>query len=161
MLKKLVFLLALSCGFSAQSALLFNTNAPGWKYFKGRSEASSPDTAAWRQLSFDDSSWTTAPAPFWFGDALPGGTQLTDMLNQYTTIYLRRTFTVSDVSEVSALRLGFRCDDGFVAWINGVEVHRYNVPGGNLTFNAVSGPAVAEPPPFTLVDLTTATNYLV
>src|SRR5262245_56553793 len=162
MLKKLVFALALMLGFvfAAPAALLFNTNA-AWKYFKGRSEASTPDTAAWRQLNFDDSTFTPASAPFWYGDVLPGGTQLTDMLNQYTSIFMRRTFTINDLGEVSGLRLGFRCDDGFIAWINGVEVYRYNMPAGAIPFNGVAGPAVAEPPPFNTVDLTTATNYLV
>src|SRR3954465_15363280 len=93
MVKKSVFVFALALGFglSAQAALLFNTNAT-WKYFKGRSEASSPDTTAWRRLDFDDSAFTVGATPFWYGDVLPGGTQLTDMLNSYSTIFIRRTF---------------------------------------------------------------------
>lgn len=63
---------------SAPAALLFNT-AASWKYRKGTAEASAPDTTAWRGVSFDDATFTTAPAPFWYGDVLPGGTQLTDM----------------------------------------------------------------------------------
>ena len=91
MAKRSVFALALVLGFglSAQAALLFNTNA-NWKYFKGRSEASTPDTTAWRRLDFSDSAFTDAPSPFWYGDVLPGGTQLTDMINQYTCIFMRR-----------------------------------------------------------------------
>jgi hypothetical protein len=163
MVKKLVLALALMLGFeiAVPAALLFNTNAPNWRYFKGRSEASTPDTTAWRQLTFDDSAFTNAPAPFWYGDVLPGGTQLTDMINQYTSIYMRRTFTINNLSEVSGLRLGYRCDDGFIAWINGVEVLRYNVATGARPFNGTAIGAVTEPVPFTEVDLTTATNYMV
>ena len=165
MVKKLVFALALLFGFqiAASAQLLFNTNAPNWKYFKGRTEASTPDTTAWRQLSYNDSAWTTGQAPFWFGDVRPTGTQITDMQNQYTTIYMRRTFTVNDLEQVSGLRLTYLCDDGFVAWINGVEVHRYNAGavGANIAFNGVSSATVGDAFDFITVDLTTATNYLV
>lgn len=145
---------------AAPATLLFNTNA-AWKYFKGRAEASTPDNTAWRQPGFNDATFTDASAPFWYGDVLAGGTQLPDMLNQYTTIYMRRTFTLADLSEVSGLRLGYRCDDGFIAWINGVEVHRYNVPAGQRAFNTTATGAIAEPALWTEVDLTTASNYMV
>src|SRR5678815_5439219 len=101
----------------AHAALLFNTNA-NWNLFKGRSEASTPDTTAWRQLLFNDSGWANVPGPFWYGDVLPGGTQLSDMINQYTSFYLRRTFVLTNLADISGLRLGFACDDGFVMWIN-------------------------------------------
>jgi hypothetical protein len=156
--------LALLLGLTApaEAEVIFSTNAP-WKLFKGRSEASTPDTTAWRTIGFDDAAWTPAPAPFWYGDVLPGGTQLTDMLNQYTCLFLRRTFVVTNLADFSTLRLGARCDDGFIAWINGVEVRRYNVPSGNLAYNRTASGAVAEPPPFTITELTNAApaSYLV
>src|SRR5689334_20590763 len=131
----------------AEAVLLFNTNAT-WNLLRGRAEASSPDTAAWRGLTFNDSAWTPAPSPFWFGDVLPGGTQLTDMANTYTTVYLRRTVVLNDLSNISGLRLGYHCDDGFVIWVNGVELYRYNAPAGNLAFNASASAAVTEPVQF-------------
>jgi hypothetical protein len=135
----------------AQSALLFNTNST-WKYFKGRTEASTP-SAAWRSAGFDDSTFTAGSTPFWYGDVFPGGTQLTDMINSYTTLYLRRTFVVTNLANVAGLRLGYHCDDGFIAWINGVELYRYNVPAGDLPFNATASIAVTEPVQFVTVDL--------
>jgi len=144
-----------------QSALLFNTNAT-WKYFKGRTEASTPDTTAWRNANFDETSFTTAPAPFWYGDVLTGGTQLTDMNGSYTTIYLRRTFTLNSLADISGLHLGYRCDDGFILWVNGVEVKRYNVPAGNLANTAVASGAVAvDPAPFFEEDIANASMLLV
>src|SRR2546428_2422259 len=128
MTRRLLMVLGLMLAFGTpvQAALLFNTNAT-WKYFKGRSEASTPDTTAWRKVNFDDSAFTSAPAPFWYGDVYPGGTQLTDMLNQYTCIFMRRTFVITNLEEIGGLRFGYRCDDGFIAWINGVEVQRYHM----------------------------------
>ncbi len=140
----------------AQAGLIVNTNAT-WKLFKGRAEASTPDTTAWRGINFNDSTFTDSPAPFWFGDVLIGGTQLTDMSGGYTTIYLRRTFVLNSLADISGLRLGYRCDDGFVLWINGVEVKRYNVPAGNLAYNGVASGAVAvDPAPFFEEDIANA-----
>src|SRR5215204_7003078 len=90
----------------ADAALLFNTNAT-WNLFRGRTEASTPDPAAWRQLDFNDSSWTPSSMPYWYGDVLSGGTQLTDMANTYTTVYLRRKVVLDDLSNISGLRLGY------------------------------------------------------
>ena len=93
---------------------LVDTNA-AWKWRKGTNEASLPDTAAWRAIGFDDSSFVPANAPFWYGDGYTGGTPITDMLNNYLTIYMRKTFVVTNPAVVSSLRMGSRCDDGFVA----------------------------------------------
>lgn len=40
------------------------------------------------------------------------------------SVYTRTTFTVADVSAVNNIFLGADYDDGYVAWINGVEVFR-------------------------------------
>jgi len=154
--------LGLFLAFAApvHSALLFNTNAT-WKYFKGRTEASTPDRTAWRGVNFDDAAFTVSPAPFWYdvtGDSstLSGGTKLTDMQNQYTCIFLRRTFVLSDLANIGALRFGANCDDGYIVWINGTEVQRYNVPGAigtNPLFSDGASAAATEPVPFNFSDL--------
>ncbi len=109
----------------AQTAVLVSNGAT-WKYRKGTSEASSPMTA-WRNLAFDDSLWSTGPAPFYYGENVVGGTHITDMRSNYTTIYLRIPFTVAVPADISQLTLSGIIDDGFVAWINGVEVARHSV----------------------------------
>ncbi len=150
----LVGLLCLLSGaLSSRAALLFNTNAT-WNLFKGRQEASSPDPAAWRQLDFNDASWVQqAPSPFWYGDVLAGGTQVGDMASTYTTLYLRRKVVVNDLANISGLRVGYHCDDGFILWLNGVEIFRYNAPAGNPAFNASAPTSVAEPVQFTSADV--------
>lgn len=119
-----------------------------WKFLRGTNEASLPDTTAWRRLNFNDAAFATAPAPFWYGDVLPGGTQLTGMQNVYSCVYLRRTFTVANVADVQAIQFGAFCDDGFIAWLNGVEIIRYNVAAGEPTRSTLAIAAAAEPPPF-------------
>src|SRR5207247_6031407 len=137
-----------------------------WRLFKGRTEASTPDTTAWRRLNFVDSAFVDAPAPFWYdvtGDSstLAGGTRFTDMQNAYTCIFLRRTFVLTNITEFSALKFGALVDDGFVAWINGTEVQRVNVgtAGGAVTVSTLVARAT-EPVPCVVYDLTNPTNYL-
>ena len=120
-----------------------------WRFVKGTSEASNP-IDAWRQLGFDDSNWTLSPAPFFYGDtgytnAQNPGTYLGDMMNTYSTIYLRIPFQVANPAAITNLLMRAVCDDGFIAWINGREVVRYNVNPGDNPYNAFAISAVNEP----------------
>ncbi len=152
--------LTLALTTQTQAALVFSTGA-SWGLFKGRSEASTPNTAEWRNINFNDAAFTPSSAPFWYGDVRPGGTQLTDMQNQYTTIFLRRSFVLTDTTSISALKLSAYCDDGFMVWINGTEVLRYNAPAGNPSFNSSAAGAATEPVPTVDYDLLNPGSYLV
>ena len=50
------------------------------------------------------------------------------MFNQMAGCYLRVPFTLEDADLVFSLQLHMKYDDGFVAYINGTEVARSNVP---------------------------------
>jgi len=141
----------------------FSTNAT-WGLFKGRTEASSPDLGAWRRLDFDASAFVEAQAPFTYGEGYTYGTVLSDMRNQYGCIFLRRTFVASNVTELAALRFGAKVDDGFVVWLNGLEMQRVNVPGAPgspVTINTLASGAAAEPVPFVFYDWLDPVSYLV
>ncbi|HXJ72569.1 MAG TPA: hypothetical protein VNM37_06940, partial [Candidatus Dormibacteraeota bacterium] len=56
------------------AALLVPT-ASAWRWRPGTNEASSP-VNLWREISFDDAEFSTAPAPFWSGAPRPDGTQI-------------------------------------------------------------------------------------
>lgn len=163
MLKRLVVsvLAAILCTPSPQAAELFSTNSI-WQFRKGNSEASSPATA-WRGVGFDATAagFANAAAPFWYGDVLPGGTQLGDMQNNYSSIYLRRTFTIGNAAQVTSLRLRAFIDDGFVAWINGVEVARTNMSVSQPAYNSFATNAAAEPVPIITYNLPAPGGYLV
>ncbi|HXG46831.1 MAG TPA: Ig-like domain-containing protein, partial [Methylomirabilota bacterium] len=147
--------------------ILVQSNA-NWRFIKGTAEASSPINA-WRQPAFDDSGWSNALAPFYYGDpynsAANPGTLLSDMQGNYSSIYLRRHFTVADVSVITNLYLAHQSDDGFIAWINGVEVLRYNMDAGEIPYNG-SAPATAQEvgqagAPYIAVALPNPAAYLV
>lgn len=97
-----------------------------WSYWLGR-DLPPGDEGAWTQEAYDDSSWLRGLAPFRYGDGR-GGTVITDMRSNYSTVFLRRTFRVSSVELVEALQLKMDYDDGFVVWVNGSEVLRVNAP---------------------------------
>lgn len=125
--------------FTAPAALVFNMNS-SWRYLKGTSEASSPQ-AAWRTNSFDDSTWTTGNAAFYYGENLTG-TQLTDMNGGYTCIFMRRSFNIANPAEVTGMELRTLLDDGCIVWINGFEVLRTNMPAGAIAFSGNASAAL-------------------
>lgn len=111
-----------------------------WKYFKGTSTPAVQGTTTWSALTYDDSAWL-GPSPSGFGyDDCDDGTTLGDMLNGYLSVFTRKAFTVGDTSTIARLTLGADYDDGLVAYLNGVEVARLNMPGGAIAHTtAASG----------------------
>ena len=132
-------------GIAAQGADFFTPEVASWKLLKGRAEASAP-ASVWREMGFNDAAWQDAPAPIYYSTATTEppffsggaftGTRLKDMQNNYTCVFLRKTFAVPSATNIAELTLTVACDDGFVAWMSGYEVARYNVPDGELTFDA-------------------------
>lgn len=154
-----LILLLLGLDSPGRAADLFERGST-WRYLPGRTEASPGDTAAWRKAGFDDRAWKSGPAPFYYGQPVTG-TELSDMRGNYSSVFLRREFTTAKPNDVAELRLGAVADDGFIAWINGREVARHNVPEGELAFNATALGAVAEPLPFETFVITNAPGLLV
>jgi hypothetical protein len=134
-------LLAALAFFSASSLLLQSAEEVRlvqsndvWRLLVGYSEASSPDITAWRSNSFDDAVFIDAPAPFTVGPYFGYGTPLPDPTN-YSCVFLRHSFVITNVSQIAQLRFNVNYDDGLVVWINGVEVQRANVSGsGPVTY---------------------------
>ncbi len=88
--------------------------------------------AGWKSLEFDDSSWQEGASGFGYADGddetiLPVGTQ---------SIFLRKKFTIADPAAIEEIILGMDFDDGFVAYLNGLEVARININGQPPAFNA-------------------------
>src|SRR4051794_4034754 len=106
----LLICFALQTG-TAHAEVVFD-RGENWLWRPGTNEASTP-TDSWRLIGFNDSQFATAPAPFWYGDVYPGGTQISGMQNVYLSIFLRKTFVVTNISEISAVKLGAIVDDGF------------------------------------------------
>ena len=138
-----------------------------WRFFKGTSEASTPDTTAWRQLGFDDSAWANSQAAFYYENspgsstAYSGNTDLTDMFGNYTCIFLRQPFVVTNIYDLAAMQIAALSDDGYIAWINGQEVGRFNMPAGDVPYNGLASPALAEPIPWWTNTVSDLQSFLV
>ncbi|WCJ60772.1 right-handed parallel beta-helix repeat-containing protein [Fontisphaera persica] len=76
-----------------------------------------------------DATWTVARGGFGFGDAgIAGENTTVNVANICSTLYLRRTFQVTEPLDPAAiLRLVVDYDDGFVAYLDGVEIARANL----------------------------------
>lgn len=104
-----------------------------WKWWIGPGEPSAPPEA-WRQPEFNDLAWGTGRAGFsWYRTGY-AATALPENVVETSTVHLRRQFVVEDVSAVQWLVLRIDYDDGFVAFLNGVEVARRGMPGEANTF---------------------------
>ncbi len=118
-----------SCGVQYSDTTILDLGA-GWKYFKGTEEPT-PDnsgeepvpTTQWADPDFDDSTWLDGSTGIGYGDG-DDATVLSDMRNNYYTVYLRREIEIPDPFAFKNLLLEMQYDDGFVAYINGVEVAR-------------------------------------
>ncbi|HKQ38598.1 MAG TPA: hypothetical protein VJ063_11010, partial [Verrucomicrobiae bacterium] len=107
-----------------------------WFFHKGTNAVQ----ANWQTISDAslNADWGSAQGGFGYGDpnianTAPNyeSTMLPDMINRYTTLFIRKTFTVSSPVDSSLdLLLTVDYDDGFVAYLDGVEIRRANTTNG-------------------------------
>jgi len=105
-----------------------------YSYIKGKDAVSLSGT--WMNPGFDYSGWTKGKAPFRYGNGT-GGTELSDMQNSYTTLFLRSTFECSNKDLIKEITITADYDDGFIIWINGAVVLISNAPSSPL-YNSVA-----------------------
>ena len=91
-----------------------------WKYLV----PSTSVPATWNTLTFNDASWNTGIGGFGFGD----GDDNT-IIPQSTSVYQRIVFSIVNLSAIEQAILNIDYDDGFVAYLNGIEIARSNMNG--------------------------------
>ena len=163
----LAVLFATICDIPAQQTLI--STGSTWRYHKGTNEASTP-TSLWRTnnfLSFNDTNWPAGVAPFHYGTNTIGGddnvftgTVLSDMKNLYRCVFLRNTFLVTNVSQIQRLQFNYTYDDGYIAWINGIEVSRAAV-SGQPTISTLAAASIQPAATGTAVPTNILASYLV
>jgi len=116
-----------------------------WKLWRGKKTPSRPDYWAWTKAEHDDSDWENAKLPVFFGEKVTDGTELEDMKSRYGSFFLRRKFAAIDPETVTSMTLRAKVDDGFVAYINGTEVARYNVETEKPKYTSAASKAASEP----------------
>jgi hypothetical protein len=89
-----------------------------WKYASGTAGL---DTN-WRNLSFNEAPWSTGNGGVGFGDSDDGTSVAVG-----TSVMMRKSFNIPDTSQILKAVLMMDYDDGFVAYLNGVEITRANL----------------------------------
>ena len=113
---------------TADSVSLIEAGA-NWKYL----DDGSNQGQAWAHPGFNDATWASGPGELGYGD----GDEATivgyggNASDKHVTTYFRHTFSVADAASFSSLVLRLRRDDGGVAYLNGTEIFRSNMPSGS------------------------------
>lgn len=91
-------------------------------------------SSSWTNVGYNDSSWQQGTSGFGYADGddstiIPTGTR---------SVFVRKTFTVNDLEFMEQLWFDIDFDDGFVAYINGVEIARSNIVGDRPSFDTTT-----------------------
>ena len=105
-----------------------------WRYLDDGSDQGT----AWRETDFDDSGWSSGPAQLGFNE----GDEATLIQSGHITYYFRHEFSVANSASVEALVVELLRDDGAVIYLNGTEIHRSNMPDGEIGYQTRASGAV-------------------
>ena len=149
------FCLAFPSSIRAADTLIASGSV--WKYLDNGSNQGT----AWRAPGFNDSGWSAGPAQLGYGD----NDEATEVsfgpteTNKYITTYFRRSFSVTDASQYNTLVFRLLRDDGAVAYLNGTEVFRNNMPATAIGYQTLASSSVANESSFVSISLP-STNLL-
>jgi len=101
-----------------------------WRFWD---HAAAP-SASWATPGLDDSSWSSGPGPFGYGESfiVTPISYGSDPNDKIITTYFRRWFTVAAPSAATLLRAELIYDDGVVVYLNGHEISRLHMPTGSI-----------------------------
>ena len=100
---------------------------------------SSDNITGWQNAGFDDSGWTNAQQGIGYDrnggySGLIGTNVESELYNMETSVLTRTKFTIASAAElnsITTLFLNARYDDGFIAYLNGVEIVRSGSASGS------------------------------
>jgi hypothetical protein len=153
----LLFVVSLTISAYATTDILVATGS-SWKYLDNGSNQGT----AWKNATFNDASWATSNAEFGYGD----GDETTiisyggNANNKYITTYFRKSFNVVNPALYGSMLLSILRDDGAVVYINGTEVHRTNMPAGNIGFKTRASTEISGTAESTYYTATLVASFL-
>ena len=108
----------LDCGLQRAATLI--PAGSSWSYWYSKAVPEED----WRQPAFAAGEWDQGASGIGFGAATELATELTILLTQRRIFYARHAFDVSEPATGNSLLLRIDYNDGFIAYINGMEVAR-------------------------------------
>jgi len=90
-----------------------------WKYWT--SNTPPPDYGNWNTQSFNDQNWNTGQGGVGYSD-----NDDNTIIASTPSILLRKEFQIADIDDITHLLFHADYDDGFIAYLNGVEIMRSN-----------------------------------
>lgn len=93
-----------------------------------------PIDPSWKNLAFNDSSWSQGKTGIGYAD----GDDSTVVPRGTISVFLRKKFTISDVSAIQEMILHVDYDDSFIAYVNGSRLAGANVNGNPPAYNATA-----------------------
>jgi hypothetical protein len=108
-----------------------------WKYL----DTGVDQATAWRAPGFDDSGWFIGTAKFGTNDPARTIIHITP-INVNVTAYFRNYFSVSNAASYTNLAFRVLRDDGVVAYLNGTEIFRMNMPPGTVFFSTFASTGI-------------------
>ncbi|HPS12243.1 MAG TPA: CotH kinase family protein [Prolixibacteraceae bacterium] len=106
----------------SQVSLFSNYRTRHYENLKYYAAYSEPDPS-WYKPEFDDSAWTTDSAVVGFGYGDEGYRMIDPSAK---SLYVRFFFNVADKAKIKCIDFAADFDDGFIAYLNGVEIARVN-----------------------------------
>jgi hypothetical protein len=100
-----------------------------WQY-----ETPTAEIPLWNSSTFNSSAWSSGPASIGYGD----GDDATDIIGPFTTIYSRINFQCTNINAIKKTILDIDYDDGFVAYLNGIEIARAGLTGTPPTWDELA-----------------------
>lgn len=94
-----------------------------------------PPASEWTKPDYDDLGWAREHAPV---RGVAGGSSSWAIWSEASPICIRVKFQTPDPVKADGLRLKVRYNGGIVVYINGVEIRRGHLPGGQLSPDALA-----------------------
>ena len=111
-----------------------------WRY----EQSGSPMPSEWKQPGFDHANWPAGPALLYVeNSALPGPKNTPLQLGQLT-YYFRSEFMFDGSLDGAEVYLEHIIDDGAVFYLNGLELHRFNMPQGAVAPDTLAASGIGE-----------------
>lgn len=118
-----------------------------WRYLDNGSDQGT----YWLDLDYNDSWWAEGEAELGYGDAAEGYVERTqvgygsDANSKYITTYFRTYFTVTNLPFITNVVMNLLRDDGAIAYLNGMEVFRSNMPEDPVNSSTYALTAIPAP----------------